>query len=333
MSQLKHLLLIVSLMYLNIHTKVIVGEFVFHTVNEIEIRSSVKTLTDIAKVTIPRRFMINGRLIKDLREVLPDNQDIPVEIWIGYNGDLELEFKGYVDYYEPRTSLTIFCQDEMYKLKRGTVKKAFQAARLKDILNEIAGGYVIQVPDIVMGNLTFKNMSPVAILKKLQDDYSIYTYFEPGTTNLVSGFPYDETYSTHILHLQKNVKSHDRLTYEKRDASQYQVTAISNKSDGTKITVVIPESASAGVNTRTLNFGDLTESELKKFATAELKRFNYTGFRGELTTFGIPRTKPGDIIDITDAAYNRTGRNLVDEVVVRVKPVMFERELILGPQV
>ena len=327
------LLLLIS-MNVSIHTKLILGKYAFYNVNSLEIRSSVRTLTDIAKVTIPRRvFLSNGNLVTDLQSLIPSNEDVAVEIWAGYNGNLSLEFKGYVDYYEPRESLTIFCQDEMYKLKRGTVRKAFEAAKLKDVLNEIAGAYVIDVPDITMGNLLFKNMSPVAILKKLQEDYSIYSYFKPGTTELVSGFPYDQTYDTHVLHLQRNVKDHRNLSYEKRDPAEYQVTAISNQADGSKLTVKVPENAPAATSTRTLNFGPLTKAELTKFAEGELKRFNFTGYRGQVVTFGQPIIKPGDIIDITDAAYNRQSRNLVDEVVTRIAPVYFDRTLTLGPQV
>lgn len=320
-------------MYLNIHGKVVIGPYTFHTLNSCEIRLSLRTLTDTASVTVPRRFMANGQLITNLESILPAEEDVPIEIWLGYNGDLHQEFKGWVDYYEPRESLTIYCQDEMYQLKRGTVKRQWQSANLKQVLEVLAAGYEVTATDMSLGSLIFKNVNPALALQSLQDDYGVYSYFRPTTTELVSGFIYDETYSTHLIHLQKNVKRKEGLVYEKRDVSQYQVKAISNQRDGSKIEVFIPEKAAPGASVRTLNFGPYTKEELKRLAQAELKRSTYSGFRGDLTLFGIPRISPGDVIQIQDAVYGRSGSNYVDEVIKVVRPVMYEQHLKLGPQI
>ena len=46
--------------------------------------------------------------------------------------------------------------------------------------------------------------------------------------------------------------------------------------------------------------GAKTIEDLKSQATAEIKKYYYTGLKGKFTTFGIPFTKVGDNAQIVD---------------------------------
>jgi hypothetical protein len=59
--------------------------------------------------------------------------------------------------------------------------------------------------------------------------------------------------------------------------------------------------ANTGGERRTFFFPGATSIEkLKELATAELKKYYYTGFKGKFVTFGIPFTRMGDNVQIID---------------------------------
>ncbi|MEQ8685441.1 MAG: hypothetical protein RIE86_09115 [Imperialibacter sp.] len=326
------LLLLLS-MYANLSAKLIVGDLEFNQINAAEIKSSFRMLTDTAEVTIPRRFQVEGRLVDDLNSVFSKGD--PCQIWLGYNDDLRLEFTGYLDYYEPKPAITLHFQDEMFNLKTTPIRQAFHQVKLADLLAAVAPGYKVQCPEISLGNMEIKDLSPAGVLKKLEEDFSLFSYFKSWETDkvLYSGFAYDNRFNTELLHLQKNVKDARNLNYQVREASDFKVTAISHQKDGSKIKVSLPKDAKGDAETRTLNFGPMTKAELEAMATGELIRFNYSGYRGDLKLFGQPVLHHGDSVTIEDAAYGRKSSNLVDETTTRFGAIYLERTIKLGPQV
>lgn len=77
-----------------------------------------------------------------------------------------------------------------------------------------------------------------------------------------------------------------------------------------------PLPPSDGGERRTLHFmGANTTDELIKLATAELRKYYYTGLRGKFVTFGMPFVEVGNYINIIDPILpERNGRYLVRSV-------------------
>ncbi len=75
---------------------------------------------------------------------------------------------------------------------------------------------------------------------------------------------------------------------------------------------------------------NLTKNELKKWCEKHYKNYVFDGYSGTIKSWGLPRTKAGDAVQITDPNYNdehRNGKYLIESVVIDVnESVGFERK-------
>jgi hypothetical protein len=333
-------LLLLFNMYLFYNVEVTIGKIIMTSINAVEIRSSWKTLTDTADITIPRNFKYKDQRIDQMIKRLD-----PVTIKLGYNGQLFTEFTGYVREVEPNVPLKIYCEDEMLKLKGAPITKTWSTVTLKNLVKEIAPGYEYEVSDISLGKLSVTNASAAHILESLKD-YGVFCYFRGirnGKPVLHAGFPYDFKYNTVVYDFQKNVKSNS-LKFKLKGDYKVQVKAIANLNNGKKTVVFFPQLTTdekRNAEQRTLNFGQLSDNEtereslLKKYAEAEMKKFSVEGYRGDITGFCIPFTQHGDKVVIRDTRYpERESSNIIDGVNIRWQVGQhFERINEIGPRV
>ena len=102
----------------------------------------------------------------------------PVEVWLGYDGELELEFSGYITKVSAGIPLVINCEDEMYKLKRNVVSVSKQDCGLKELLEAIAPGYKVVCDNThLVGNVRYSKKAASEILEDLKQK-GIYSWFE-----------------------------------------------------------------------------------------------------------------------------------------------------------
>lgn len=329
-------------MYLFLQCEVTIGSITLNQVNEIEVRSSWRDLTDTATITLPRN--LNYRLER-LDQVI--KRDDPVTIKVGFNGNLTTEFEGYVKEVEPNTPVKIYCEDEMLKLKRGHYTKVWKKLKLEEIIKEIAPGYKYEIEDATLTYLA-KNKSAAEVLLDLRE-YGVFTYFRKinGQLTLYSGFPYSFNFSEHTYHMQKNIRENDlkfRMAIDPSDPSssiRIQVKAIANLPNGKKTIEYFPsEDKVSGAEIITMNYSELSSDEktrkklLLQYAEAEFKKYNVDGYRGSITGFAIPVVRHGDQVKIIDARYpEREGKYLVDRTTVQFGEVYLKRRVELGPKV
>lgn len=320
-------------LYLRPISFVTIGSLEFDAVNSVVIEESVKTLGDKCTIKLPRNYRkLNGRNVLDY---LKTGQR--VEVQLGYNGLLLPEFTGYVREIESSLPLTIHCDDEFYPLKQNSLNRVWEKVSLKDVLGFIAPGYTIECPDVNLGKFQADNQSSFGVLKKLQEQYGFYSFVRENRLICqwaydVRGFGQEHEYTFGSVNKPKKmpcVKANS-LTYQRKEDSKVRIKAIANKDDGTKITVemgYLDKDQQASV--RTLNFGDLTESELRTAAGKELQRLVYDGYTGDITGFGAPQTRAGDSLTIYDADEpDREGKYLIESVTVTydVGSMVFERK-------
>ena len=90
------------------------------------------------------------------------------------------------------------------------------------------------------------------------------------------------------------------------------VKAISINRDNTKTEIELgdPEGEQ-----RTSTYYNVSKKDLTEFATRDLERFRYIGFRGSFKTFGEPVVRHGDIIQVVDPTIaDRNGRYIIKSV-------------------
>lgn len=314
------LLTFLIMAYVTISSQVTVGNVRFKAITSAEIDKGINTIPDVAKVELPRAMTKDGI---DIIESLEVGQ--PCTIELGYNDELQTEFKGYLKPIKDDMPIVLEMEDEAYQLRQATYNEVFPEITLKELLTKIAPGYEIECPKVNLGKFEIDNASGFKVLKELQKQYGFYTFFNGNLLKV--GFPYllRDNATVHVYDLQGGFveKNQEKLKYKKAGDVKMLIRAISNKKDGKK---VIKEYGDNGGSVCTRNYGDVDDSQLMDLAKQEYNRLNYDGLEGSIEGFGIPRTNPGDAIEIKNAEYDiRTGTYLVDAVTIKWGNAFFKR--------
>ncbi len=297
--------------------RVTIGKVQFDFVNSIHIRESIKLQSDTAKLTLPRNIsaLVAGRNESLERKYLLDfiSVDDPVVIEQGYDGDLAVEFEGYVKDISADIPVLIECEDEMYQLRKSTFNTSFSSITLSELLNYVAPEYEHEIiDDVNLGKFIISNASAFDVLESIRKKH-LHSYFKAG--KLVVGFPVDiKPGVKHQYNLQRNVRDAQQLHFLKAKDVKLQIKGISNNRDGTKIVETVGEPGGA---TRTLNFSNMTRDELRNITLKNYNSLSFDGWKGSFSAFGLPRTKAGDGIELTDPEYpdgSREGSYLVESV-------------------
>ena len=309
-----------NFLYFNMVCQVAIGNVLFNQVNSIQINQSIKELADTARLIVPRAFTakVAGKPAslakKNISEYIKAGD--PVTIKLGYNGSLHEEFKGYVTRLGADAPLEIECTDEMARLKKTHFIKAFQKASLSDLLSLIAPGYKHKViDDISLGKFTINNQSAYQVLEDLRKNYGLHSYFTDKVLHV--GLPVSiKPLATHHYVINQNVraKSNDLKFVKKKDVKLL-LKAISINRTGKRI---FSEFGDKGGTQRTLHFTDKTETELKRLAEKNYQSLSFDGYQGTLPCWGMPRSRAGEAVQITDPKHSeRNGKYLIEGVTIK----------------
>ena len=313
-----------NFLYFDITCKVTIGNVVIDYVNSLTVSSSIKLLEDKATVVLPREYkeaVLNGQKASFAGRNILDfiSVDDPVTIEIGYNNDLATEFQGYVKKISADIPLTIECEDEMWLLRKSNFTKAYASLSLQQLVNIVAPGYQYDlIGKVNLGKFTMNNESAFQILTRLRKEYGLHSRFIDKTLQI--GFPVDLTPATvHKINLNRNVRAiQNDLKFVKKEDLKILLKGISIQRDGTRIQTTFGEKNGAQ---RTLHFTGKTLTELKALTEKNYKSLNFDGFQGSIPTWGLPRTKAGDSIQLVDPNYvnsERDGKYLIEGVDIKV---------------
>ncbi len=282
-----------------------IGNYIFDFVHSGEVQSSWKTLTDTAVLKFPANLKINKN---ELSSQIKKGDRVIIKT--GYEGRLNTIFTGYVTGVKPTVPVAIMCEDEMWKLKQFTITDSSKKQQLVTLLSKHFGAYEIDALDVKLGDYLIENVSGAKLLDGLRKDFGLYAFFRNGV--LVVGKPYEGSNAKEVrFRFGDNIAKND-LEYKHQDDVKIKVKAISNNSDGTKTEVELGDTEG---ESRTLNFYNVAEAELKNVAEREMLRYNFDGWRGRFTAFGEPFVQHGDVAileDIEDS--DKTGGYYVDAV-------------------
>lgn len=314
--------------------KIHVGVYEFRSVSEVKINSSYETLTDIATLTVPRKLKFQGKMITGDSGILKTGD--PVKIYLGYDHKNELLFSGYLTGIKPGSPLELTCEDEMYHLKKSSLSKSFKPrdTSLREVLEFTVPGYQIQCPDIRVGSVQLRNVTPAQMLNDLNRTYAFKSWFRNET--LYVGLAYWPELQQNPAPVfvfsgrNANIIDHD-LTYQDKETVRLKVKAISMNPNNTKTEVEVgdPEGEQ-----RTLTFYDKSASELTEIAARELDRFRYTGYRGTFKSFGVPIVRHGDKVQLVDPIIkDRNGLYIAQSIETTFGMNGYKQEIELGPKV
>lgn len=99
-------------------------------VTEVEISRDMEKLTDECKITLPKKIKWDGKA------EIPVQRGDSVKVWLGYDGDQQFAFAGYVRDIGFKTPVVLSCEDEMFKLKQQTTVKKIVFNGLKILIRK-----------------------------------------------------------------------------------------------------------------------------------------------------------------------------------------------------
>jgi translation initiation factor 2 beta subunit (eIF-2beta)/eIF-5 len=288
----------------------------FDFVNKIEINSSYEDLTDTCNITIPRSIQFEGKNLFVGNDAIFKRGD-RIEVKIGYEPNLESVFNGFIRNIGSGLPTVLECEDEMYRLKQFNVTfpkgggKA-QTTKLSGLLDAIIPTIPYKIiDDIDLGAFRVTRATPAMVLDKLKSEYGLFSYFRDGF--LYIGFANNATDTLEAeFKMEEVIINSDTLEWQEEDEVKVKVVAISMDFSNTKIQA---EAGDVDGDQKTIHKFKMTKSELKKVAEAYVKEFKYTGFKGEVETFGEPIMRHGDRARITSTKLpERDGTYLIKRV-------------------
>jgi len=308
-----------------------VGQYDFRHVGSVQIVRDWRDLSPSCTIQLPAfgRFSGSPGLWESV-EIKPND---PVAVYMGYDGNRQVEFEGYVSSIDAQIPYTIHCEGESYQLKRKPrLSKSWKSITLRALLEEVLNGdYTIDgsLPEVELSPFSIKSQTPAQVLRRLSEEYIFAAYFRGKS--LFVGLPYTEQAGTVNYGLQENIISED-LTYRTEDQYAIQVKAVSINRDNTRTSVQVgdPDGELRTITKKNIK----SDAQLRTIANEQLKLMKYDGYEGSLLAFGEPYCDHGWTAEIKDAAFpERSGNYVIDRVVVQWGRDGFRRRVTLGKRI
>ncbi len=261
-------------------------------VTGVEITRDTEKLTDICKITLPKKIKWDGE------NEVPVKRGDAVKVWLGYDDRNELAFAGYVKEVGFKTPVVLECEDEMFKLKQmAAIKKAYKSTTLEQLLKDQGLTDVKVMGEQTLGAYRVTADTVASLLGKLQES-GIRSFFrcEDGKPVLYSGVIFERgTDASQVFATGINIINDQSLEQQKADTMRLNVKAVSILPNNKKIKVEVGD---ADGERRTITTYNKTESQLKAWAEQEIKRLKRDGLKGSLTTFGYKLVDKLDTVGI-----------------------------------
>lgn len=292
-----------------------IGSVAFKSVHDVQIKRSIYNLAAIAVIKVPVTAVLKraGEPPTYIETAEAVKVGDPVEIRLGYDGQMNTEFVGYVKRLNYKIPLEIECEDEYYLTRSINCVFSKKETTLKQCLSTILPGIKLGVcADLTLKNFIVNNKPGSWVLGILKKEYGLTVFFDLNG-NLYAGKAHDVQGETVKYLLRYNVIKDDDLKFQLASDVKMKVKAICYYKDGTKIEGELGED---GGENKTLYYYDVKDAkELKALAQEELKRYSFDGYRGKIETFLFPYALPGMVAQLEDEVYQeRSGNYYIESV-------------------
>lgn len=301
--------------------------------DSVEISRDTENLTDSAVIKLPS--MVYNRYIKEIEQI---RRDMPVKISLGYNGELNEEFSGYIRSVEREPSgLVINCQDEIYLFNQTQMEdKPYEKPTVKDLLNDVLTAVnkslkLNCVYDFSFDKFTISNATALDVLKSIQDECKCMMYIKDGVFNVTPPYIMPDSTKTVKYDTSKNIMRNGySLKYKDQEDRKLKVIAKGKDKDGKEIQS--KPLGEPGGNIETFDYkGIATEQMLQSIAENMYAAKSYSGFEGGFQTWFLPLVSKGDTAEIYDNTDpDRNGKYFVKSVITSCNSGGITRKISLG---
>lgn len=294
-------------------------------VHAVHIEQSVHDVCQRAELKLPRN--ISALQQQQLKTFIKRGD--AVEVYLGYDGNLELEFTGFVERVGADIPVVIELRDSLWKLLQEPFNKSYSSVFVPTLVKDIVGdAFKVQAMDATVGAMRFPKVTKAEAFKSLQDEFGLVTYLRGDT--VFCGVLFDAKASEVTYDVERNVKS-TSLKYRTADEVNLHVTAKSTLKDGSDITVEVGDPN--GEDRTIPYYGISSKAELKKLAEADMLKYKYDGYEGDFTAWGIPFCQFGYKAKLASKLFpERDGHYLVEGCTIDFGPSGFERKNKLAQQ-
>jgi hypothetical protein len=280
--------------------KIKVGNYTLRLLDSVTITKSVENLADTATIVLPGTYINKALQIEDKVK----EGDV-VKIQLGYDGNLIMEFQGYLDSISTDdAAIKLECIDALYLFKKPVADKEYANITLKALLNEVikqVGGDLKVSCDyeFTWEKFVFFKATAFDVLKKVQDETRANIYFKGDTLHIHP--QYSEIFNEKVVvyDFARNIEKSDlKYTLLKDKKISIEVTATLPDGKTKKITY-----GNTGGEKRTVALGTADEASMKNRAIQEYNVFAYDGYEGNFTGWLLPYVEPAYKIRLRDAEY------------------------------
>ena len=267
---------------------------------ECEIVCSVDNLADTATIVLPEAVM---NKVLNLENKI--NRGSGVLIQLGYDGNLETEFEGFIqDITTNDSTLKIVCEDALFLFRVGVKDVELNPSSLKSIaqyvIDKIDQSYKLSCDyDISYEKFVIHQATGFDVLKKLQEETKANIYFDTQNKILHIHPPYLEKGGAVKYSMQQNIEK-STLEYKKAVDKKVEITVESTDSKGKVKSIT---AGTTGGDKITMKVGPMGEVDMKKVADAALRKNSFDGYTGSFDGWLIPFVKPTYSAIIQDQDY------------------------------
>lgn len=277
----------------------------FGFTNKILIESSYETLTDVAKIVVPKKVKFrdeNGDNVTDIAsgENAVFKRGDSVKVSLGYDHSIEQRFDGFISGVRTKYPLEFACEDRTYFLKQNSFTFALKNPTLKEMLNKIIPegvNYKVWVDSWNLGDFRVTNASTAAVLNEMRKKHGVYSWFRGGVLNVgLAVVP--ELQSTVRFTVFKDIINANNLQFINDFDRKIKVEAESILDDNTRLVVTVGDSDGEKRVFKTTNIDNI--EDLERVANSKIEQFKYSGYEGNFKTFGDKFVNHGDIVEIVN---------------------------------
>ncbi len=305
--------------------------WLFNAVADCNIVEDVSTLTDTCEIQLPKKIKWQEAVAKNGKPPIKRGDKITIKL--GYDGDLQTRFTGFIRSVDAKVPITIKCEDGMFVLKSHKVKpKAFKNASLHEIVSYLLEGTSIQFQlmdkNIKVGNWRLTKTHASEELQELKEKMMLSSYFRRinGESILYIGlaYPLDNRKKVKFMY-GKNIID-ENFEYRDKEDIRVRCEAQSFNAKNKKVTYEYGDKDGDVIKIR---IDGLTENELKKYAIEAVERYKQSGFKGSFETFGQPEVSKCDMVEI-HASDGNSGVYLVKKLEIEFGTNGYRQKIELG---
>ncbi len=276
----------------------------FTEVNSCEVERDIENLTAKCRLTLPKGT-------KWFNETaIPVKRGDRITVELGYDGNNEEVFSGYISKVTAKTPVEIECEDDMYLLKNTAAKKkSYADADLKKLLLEqCPKGMKIEVfSRQTFGKYVVNTDTVAQLLGDLHENGFLF-FFKGGTLYAGIIFDYNEKLTGRKQVFSDgefgNIIEDGNLIWTDAENTSLLIKATGIDSSGNKISV---ETGDKEGEVRSFYQYNVTKEQLEKEAKKRLTDWKISGFSGSFTTFGAKIVWLLDLIKIKTGEHPEGG--------------------------